>query len=654
MKRRKDSAFGLHFDFHARPYEGMPSIGETLREEDIREICTLLKPDLIQIDCKGHPGWASYPTSLGNAMPGMTQDTLALWRRVTKEEGVALYMHYSGVFDTKYTDEHPDEAIMKADGTRKSGITRTYSLKYANELLIPQLCELAGKYGVDGVWVDGECWAAEADFDPETLKAFEKESGIRLSGISFDPAAPEGRTFLEYNRELFRRYVRYYTEEVHKKYPDFQITSNWMYSDYMPEKLTVDLDYLSGDFSPWSSINSTRLAGRTLATRGLPWDLMSWNFRNDRHGNIKGKTLKTPLQIMQEAACVITQGGGYENYITQYRDGSPRMEQIRAMKPVADMIRAREKWCFRCKKVPQAAVLMSAHDRYLECKKLFSRDKSMNVVGTVALLCDTGHSVSVLLEHALRETASEYPLIAVPEIYEGLSDEVTNAMLEYASNGGSLLLTGINLCRLFENAGAPFKTGSICDQTSYFTLDGSSFASVSSYVPIIAESGDVAAWASEDERAQKYPFAVIMPFGKGKLCAVGADIGTAYEGMEQAGHKQLMNALSEKLYAPVVKITHEEGCTEVNLAHKNGSLLIQLSNMSGPHRSYETASFDEIQPCRDLHLSIRLPKKPERVLLQPEGVLLDYEYEDGELLITLDRLEMLEIIEIPDGMELLA
>ena len=119
MKRRKDSFFGLHFDFHAS-VEGCPRpIGETLSEDDIREICRLLRPDFLQIDCKGHPGWASYPSSCGNAMPAFSGDPLEKWRRVTREEGVALYLHYSGVVDRRFCIENPRQCVMSADGTRK-------------------------------------------------------------------------------------------------------------------------------------------------------------------------------------------------------------------------------------------------------------------------------------------------------------------------------------------------------------------------------------------------------------------------------------------------------------------------------------------------------------------------------------------------------
>ena len=48
MKKRFESFFGLHFDYHAQPKYGLQ--GENLREEEIREICRVLKPDFIQID----------------------------------------------------------------------------------------------------------------------------------------------------------------------------------------------------------------------------------------------------------------------------------------------------------------------------------------------------------------------------------------------------------------------------------------------------------------------------------------------------------------------------------------------------------------------------------------------------------------------------
>ncbi len=36
----------------------------------IEDIIDRVRPDYLQIDCKGHPGLSSYPTKVGNRAPG--------------------------------------------------------------------------------------------------------------------------------------------------------------------------------------------------------------------------------------------------------------------------------------------------------------------------------------------------------------------------------------------------------------------------------------------------------------------------------------------------------------------------------------------------------------------------------------------------------
>lgn len=52
--RRADSFFGLHFDFHATEHDDQLEI--TFSAETIDRMLTLIKPDCIQVDFKGHPG----------------------------------------------------------------------------------------------------------------------------------------------------------------------------------------------------------------------------------------------------------------------------------------------------------------------------------------------------------------------------------------------------------------------------------------------------------------------------------------------------------------------------------------------------------------------------------------------------------------------
>ena len=159
--KRSESFLGIHFDFHAS--DDCTEIGKDVDREMIEFIIDKVKPDYLQTDCKGHRGLSSYPTKVGNQAPGFTKDTLKIWREVTAERGVSLYLHYSGVWDTEAVKKHPNWARTTDEGKPDDRLTSVYG-PYADSLLIPQMTELANVYGVDGVWVDGECWAVDRDY----------------------------------------------------------------------------------------------------------------------------------------------------------------------------------------------------------------------------------------------------------------------------------------------------------------------------------------------------------------------------------------------------------------------------------------------------------------------------------------------------------
>ncbi|MBQ2757212.1 MAG: hypothetical protein IJF31_01890 [Clostridia bacterium] len=673
MKQRKtraESVFGIHCDFHAKPSKS-DTIGTDLKEEDIREICRTLKPDFIQIDCKGHPGWASYPTKLGNAMPHFVGDPLALWRRVTREEGVALYMHYSGVYDIKYCKEHPDQCTMNADGTLDEGTTRLDG-KYADELLIPQLCELAEKYEIDGLWVDGECWRVRPDYHPETLAKFEKETGIDLKGQA--PATPDDPYFYEYmdyTRTLFHRYLNHYVDTLHEKFPHLQICSNWAFSDHMPEAVSASVDYLSGDLDPKNSYHSARYAGRALAQQNYAWDLMSWNFRitiGDRNACIS----KHKTQIMQEAAAVIALGGAYQNYVMQNDDGSPQMHELRNLADLSEFVRARKDFCFRGKPVHQAALLLSTYDRNRQnVKRAYTRAGYKRVMGMTALLCDVGESLEIISEHTLLAQAADYKMIVVPELGCGLEKEVIAALLAYAENGGALMLTGKRTCEVFAENGAPFITSPLPEyfapgEKAYdnggdnghdtsaalkhrnyvFTEDNKYYGALFSPTSPAAENATVLAEVAHTVTEKMQPLAITLPYGKGSITAIGFDIGSQYLEGAQYLHRSLIKNAADRLYTPLCRVERALGLVEIVCLEKDGKLMLQLVNGNGRHTDPTSVSEDFIPPVVDISLSLALDKAPQRLLLQPEGRALDFRYEGGRAYFDVPRLDIHSIVEV--------
>jgi len=151
---RKEAFFGLHFDIHVA--ETDTNLWSDISEELAERLLVRVKPDYIQWDCKGYPGYASYPTRFGCRAPGIRRDALALWRKVTCKHGVGLYIHYSGLWDEAAVKRCPEWARMDAKGRRDSRIASVFG-PYVEQLLIPQLLEVITMYDVDGVWIDGDC-----------------------------------------------------------------------------------------------------------------------------------------------------------------------------------------------------------------------------------------------------------------------------------------------------------------------------------------------------------------------------------------------------------------------------------------------------------------------------------------------------------------
>lgn len=134
--QRAESFLGVHFDFHAG--KECTEIGRHTTQAMVEKIIHLVRPDYLQIDCKGHPGLSSYPTQVGNQAPGFVGDPLRVWREVTARHGVALYTHYSSVWDSEAIRKNPSWGAVNADGKTSDRAISLFG-PYADRLLIPQL-----------------------------------------------------------------------------------------------------------------------------------------------------------------------------------------------------------------------------------------------------------------------------------------------------------------------------------------------------------------------------------------------------------------------------------------------------------------------------------------------------------------------------------
>lgn len=638
--RRSEAFFGFHFDFHASKTD---TIGTTFTAAMIDSMLTLTKPDYIQVDCKGHPGIASYPTKVGYQAAKYDKDVMRIWRDVTDKHNVPLFVHFSGVWDTEAVTQHPEWARVNEKGEADKEKTSTVG-EYADRHLIPQLKELTDTYRIDGAWVDGECWAIVPDYSPRMLELFTKETGIAT--IPKTKQEPHYQAFADFNRKKFRQYVAHYVDELHRHNKDFQITSNWAFSSMMPEKVDVNLDFLSGDLSANNSVNSAAFQARCLALQGKPWDLMAWSFSRGWTKEKDGvHTDKSLTQLQQEAAEVMAMGGGFQSYWTQNGDASVRPYTFKRMSQLAEFCRARQKFCHKAEIMPQIGLLYPASAWKKVAPSLYTDGGTQAMQGILTLLMDAQQSVEILMEHHLEGRLANYPLLIVPE-WVNMDAKVKTQLLDYARNGGNLLIIGGLAVKDFENElGVTFlgKATELGNYQNYIGF-GDRMAGIKGWFQSVrlksgTESVGVVS-KSNDFRFAQWPFVSVAAYGKGKIAGVYADIGDSYNQFQAPVCKAMVKATVEKLMPnPVTRISGS-GYVHTVVAKKDGKLTIHLMNTAGMHSNRDVYAYDEVPPLQNLTVQIRTGTKPAKIVSQPEAKPLPFVYDKGVVTVKIPRLEI--------------
>lgn len=632
---RRDCFFGLHFDLH--PHKADTSLGADITEENVGRLLDRVKPDFVQYDCKGHAGYAGYPTKVGWPSPGIVKDSLEVWRSVTLRHGVALYIHYSGVWDSVALEHHPDWARVGPDGASDSNATSTFG-PYVDLLMIPQLKEVTSSYQLDGLWVDGECWAAELDYSSPALEAWRKETGLREAPKSRDD--PNWLRWKTFNRRQFESYLCHWVDALHSHNPKLQITSNWAYTTFMPKPVVAKLDYLSGDYSPLLSVDRARVEARYLASTGMPWDLMAWGF-NTAEG--LGSSLKTAVQLQQEAAAVLMQGGGFQIYYNPTRSGYLCDEIIDTAGAAADFCRARQKVSHKSVSVPQVALLLSSETQFDRSDAVFTPYGTLDELeGALHALLELHYSVDILAEHQLRPRIGDFPMVVVPDSYR-LSDEFREALLDYVKCGGSLLLLGEKCARLFEEHLGVALEGDPRPAQAELATPAGIVNQNGMWQRVIATTADVVGlrYGARDRRKQGEVAATVARLGNGRIGAVYGPVAINYFRSHHPALRSFVGEMAARLFPePDVVV---EGPPSIDIAVRrtpDGKLCLHLANLTNTQLSGRHTTIDYIAPVRNVRVKLRVPNRPAMVEWLPGSSHLEWSWDDGWLSTTVPSVEI--------------
>lgn len=661
-----DAFLGIHYDLHANAND--TELGADVTHEHLRERLQRLpvKPDWIQVDCKGHPGYTSWPTEVGSTSPGMVKDGLRVKRDVTKELGIKLGMHYSGVIDRRAIELHPEWARIDVNGQPDAASTCRMS-GYTDELLIPQMLELIEKYDVDGFWVDGENWGSKPCWCERCRAEFTRRTGT--SEIPSAPEQPGWTEWLAFHRALFVEHVRRYCDAVHAAKPDCLMCSNWMYTTRQPDAVDAPVDYLSGDYTASWGADRAAIEGRLLDGRsgGISWDLMVWSFSWPRGaGRSLVNAFKTATHLCQEVAEVVALGGAVMIYDhPTHRSGWLTSWHQDIMGEVFEFCQARKAVCFQSESVPQVGVLHLADHVYGQYAETFDADKDpalftyapalQPVEGALNALLETQRSTDLLTEEAALARMDPYALIVVPE-QTHLSRDVIDALERYARNGGRVLMSGAHLARECPDLVGATPDGDPLDDRrvpwgdTHLPVRKLAVGVCGPWQPV-TPTGDTAAWIrrlTDQEPVRDETDQVIVTHrvvGRGSVTAVHGPIFQAYFD----GHYPALRWFIEDLVMrlPIAWDVTADGPPrlEMVLRQKAGKLMVNLLNRgSGETLSPNRTVIEELPPVHDVTLRIRRASRPQSVTAVPAETELRWTYSDGTVTVEVPRVDIHTVV----------
>ncbi len=660
--RRSEGYFGLHTDFHASALD--QDVWGDLTEEMVERVLRDLSPDFVQVDCKGHCGYASYSTQVGYAAPGLKKDGLRIWREVTRKHGVALVVHYSALWDAAAVKHHPEWAVTHADGSRDDMAVSLFS-PYLDELMIPQLKEVISMYDVDAAWVDADSWGTTPDYSEPALAALRKATGITEPPRSTDD--PNWESFFQFFCDQFRIHATKYMHALHEFRPGFQVTSNWVQSPGTPGLRGVPVDFLSGDYMPEDAADGMRLTSRYWNGFDIPWDMMAWTHtKGDEQFN---RSIKPVVQLRQEAAATLAQGGSWQCIIMGTRSGYIDESSTRMGRDVASFVRERQDLCRHGESIPQVGLILpeEAMQKRLAREGIpyrFHECVRPPLVGLLRLLLHGHYSVDVRSERDVVDgRLQKFPMLVVPEC-KTLPGEVIGALKTYVANGGFLLLGGPRIATYFEEElGVQFEGSLIDMRETYRQLeerdngralfflnpefpelhveaDGMIADCGGIYRHVTVESAEVTArwYAQKDTRESGHCAASVNKIGKGSIGAFYVPLPEVYY---QGQHPLLLRAFqqtAQRLFPdPVVEIKGAK-YVDVSLKRKDDRILVHLVNTFGMDLAPRQSAIDEIPPVQNITMRLRLEKEPRKVHFAYGGKSLTEDFQGGILSVTLDQL----------------
>ncbi|HPH18013.1 MAG TPA: hypothetical protein PLE32_04530, partial [Haliscomenobacter sp.] len=151
-------------------------------------------------------------------------------------------------------------------------------------------------------------------------------------------------------------------------------------------------------------------------------------------------------------------------------------------------------------------------------------------------------------------------------------------------------------------------------------------------------------YVNQDARYPSGVAASMADLGKGKIAGVYFNFGQSYRSFQSPQLRDFLQGIVKKMFSnPIVEVQGSK-LVHVTVNDLKGKLAINLINAGGNHNSDKVYTYDELPPLTDLSLKIRLPKKPLKIVQQPEHKPLPFTYANGVATLKVPKLGVHSIV----------
>lgn len=635
--------------------------------------------NMVALFAKCHFGNAYYNTRVGHKHAGLAQDFLLETATECRKRGIRTLAYYSLCVDKRAWDAHPGWRYMDADG--KQGPEDTFwsalcmNSPYKDELVMPQLEEIARDYPVDGFWLDipmvlgsPNC-TRDTCFCPSCRRKWQRELGIELT----PELAPEllerlqMRTMEDYHREI--------RDLIARTHPELVVATNCVGWPWVSKALKelVEIGVWESQPQPGYYLGHS-LAARTSRNDPHDTQVMSVRFY-EGWGDL---TLKPAAQMITEFAAMIGNGGAAVSGDQVNVDGTLQPAVYDMFERAFGFVQAREPVLRQAESVRHAVVLQGAPDEHLPFDFALRRNPQAAAQqpwhGAHKLLVESHLQVD-LAYNVLAEDLSAFPMIILPEPASYRASDYAR-LRDYVHGGGTLVAVGNALlhggrCELEDVFGLtflgslPFRSAHFvpapavrgaCDDiplqvrgaTYKMALHGAAELAALHYPMTEADGLARKEFRSEYSPAQPqrspYPFATVHHYGKGQAVYVAAGVFAIYWKTNHHWLRQFMEALLRYVDPSMPYEVDAPGTIEANLMRAGDDLLLNLIHYALGHQGGQSAiaAIEQAHPVYDIPCRVRCARV-DRVALEPEGQQIPFTFADGVCAFTVPKTEYLSI-----------